>query len=94
MVKKTYLSIIQDEKTANQFHKFCKIWYDENAEIPKTSSMYLTREEANKMNEIYSKFENITFKESRGGGGYTVIGEETLNSYLRYHSGIHYKWFK
>lgn len=94
MVKKTYLSIIKDEETANLFHKFCKCWYDENAEIPKESNMYLTKIQADKMNEIYTQFETFTFRESRGGKGYTAIGEENINSYLQYHSGIHYKWFK
>lgn len=94
MVKKTYLNIIHNEETANLFHKFCKCWYDEKAEIPKTSNMYLTKEQADRMNEIYLQFENIIFTESRAGGGRIVIGEENINSYLQYHSGIHYKWFK
>lgn len=94
MVKKTYLNIIQNEETADLFHKFCKCWYDDNTEIEKTCSMYLTKEQADRMNEIYLQFENITFKESRNGGGYSVIGESNINSYLQYHSGIHYRWFQ
>lgn len=46
------------------------------------------------LNEIYNQFDKIVFKESRSGGGYTAIGWENINSYLSYHSGIHYKWFK
>lgn len=47
-----------------------------------------------KMKRIYDQLEKIVFKESRGGKNYQSIGWENGNSYLRYHSGIIYKWFK
>jgi len=43
---------------------------------------------------IYDKFNNIVFRETRGNSVSRAIGWENINSYLRYHSGIHYKWFK
>ena len=46
------------------------------------------------MRVIYDTFQHIVFKESRGDGRSRAIGWENINSYLRYHSGIIYEWFK
>ena len=46
------------------------------------------------MQTLNNNLSKIVFKESRGGSGYTSIGWENGESYLRYHSGIFYKWFK
>ena len=44
--------------------------------------------------KIHEAFEKIVFKESRGGKYSMAIGWENINSYLQWHSGIHYKWFE
>jgi len=46
------------------------------------------------MKAIYNKFDKIVFKETRGNSVSRAIGWENINSYLRYHSGIQYRWFK
>ena len=46
------------------------------------------------MKLIYDTFQHIVFKESRGSRQYSAVGWENINSYLRYHSGIIYEWFK
>jgi hypothetical protein len=45
------------------------------------------------MKDIKNRLELIVFKESRGDSNSRAIGWENGNSYLRYHSGIIYKWF-
>ena len=76
-VKKEYLKVIDDEQLAHDYQMY---------------NRYTTNKDK-LMEEIYNKFQKIVFKESRGGGGRTVIGWENINSYLDYHSGIFYKWF-
>ena len=79
MVKSEYMKLISDPETAEKFHMYNDI--TDRAESPDMAA-------------IYDRFERIVFKESRGGGGRSVIGWENINSYLQYHSGIHYKWFR
>ena len=43
---------------------------------------------------INKELNKIVFKESRGGKNFYSVGWENGNSYLRYHSGIGYRWFK
>lgn len=78
MVKTELMKILVDEETANKYHLWNSIIEPDNKE----------------MKAINEKLSQIVFKESRGGGGYTVIGWENGESYLRYHSGIFYRWFK
>ena len=76
-VKKEIMTILKDKETAYSFHEWNEFINPENT----------------KMKEIQSQLNNIVFKESRGGGQKTVIAWEDGESYLRYHSGIIYKWF-
>lgn len=77
-VKKVLMGILGDEETAHEHHLYNYPFTNDNE----------------KLNSLSLKLQNIVFKESRGGGGKTVIGWENGESYLRYHSGIIYKWFK
>ena len=43
---------------------------------------------------LNKELNKIVFKESRGGKNFYSVGWENGNSYLRYHSGIGYRWFK
>ena len=77
MVKKELMKILSNRETAVKYHLWNEISEPNNKE----------------MVELNNKIKNIVFIESRGGGGRTVIGWENGESYLRYHSGIIYKWF-
>lgn len=76
-VKNEIMAILKDKGTADKFHQWNEFIEPNNAE----------------MKAIQRQLNNIVFKESRGGDGKTVIGWENGESYLRYHSGIFYKWF-
>lgn len=78
MVKTELMKILSDGQTAEKYHLWNDIIEPDNLE----------------MKTIKEKLSKIVFKESRGGGGRFVIKWENGEGYLRYHSGIHYKWFK
>lgn len=78
-VKQKYMEFIDNRELAHEFH----LYHD-----------LTDRDKKPHLAKIYDSFERIVFKESRGGGGKCCIGWETINSYLQYHSGIIYKWFK
>ena len=78
MVKTELMKVLSDMGTAEKYHLWNNITDPDNKD----------------MQELNNKLSRRVFKESRGGGGYTVIGWENGESYLRYHSGIIYKWFK
>ena len=77
-VKKEIMTILKDERTALNYHNWNEFLNPENLE----------------MKELNTQLQNIVFKESRGGRGRQVIGWENGESYLRYHSGVIYNWFK
>ena len=77
-VKKVLMDILKDKETANKYHLWNEILEPNNEEMIK----------------IERQLENIVFKESRGGKNCYSIGWENGSSYLRYHSGIHYKWYR
>jgi hypothetical protein len=76
-VKKEILKILPTKKSAENFHSFNRIIDKGNKE----------------METIADRLNGIVFKEARGGGNRIVIGWETAETYLRYHSGIFYKWY-
>jgi len=78
MVKTELMKILGDIETAEKYHLWNKFTEPKNKE----------------MQTLNNNLSKIVFKESRGGSGYTSIGWENGESYLRYHSGIFYKWFK
>lgn len=77
MVKKELMAILGDIETASKYHNWNKITEPKNKE----------------MNELNDKLSKIVFKESRGSKNCKAIGWENGESYLRYHSGIFYRWF-
>lgn len=77
-VKKELMAILKDTETAYKYQKWNNILEPNNIE----------------MLNLENELKNIVFKESRGGKGFYSIGWENGESYLRYHSGIIYKWFK
>ena len=78
MVKSSIMEILKDKETANKYH----LWNE------------ITEPTNNEMLLLKRKLETIVFKESRGNSQNRAIGWENGESYLRYHSGIIYKWFK
>lgn len=77
-VKKTIMEVIKDRETYDRYNRY---------NYPFTTDQ-------KDLNELSKQLQKIVFKESRGGGGRSVIGWENANGYLTYHSGIGYKWFK
>ena len=78
MVKKELMKILGNIETANKYHSWNEFKEPNNKE----------------MRSLQNNLSQVVFKESRGGGGYSAIGWENGESYLRYHSGIIYNWFK
>lgn len=78
-VKKEYLKVIDNIQLAHEYHSYNDI----------TDS-----EKKPHLKEIHNQFQKIVFKESRGSANHRAIGWENLNTYLDYHSGIIYRWFK
>lgn len=76
-VKSEIMAIFGNGETAIEYHTWNNITDPGNT----------------KMLEIKRQLENLVFKESRGNSQYRAIGWETAESYLRYHSGIIYKWY-
>lgn len=76
-VKAEIMNVLKDKETAIKYHNWNEVSTPDNLQ----------------MKEIKNQLENIVFKESRGGGGRTAISWEDGESYLRYHSGIVYKWY-
>lgn len=69
--------ILGDKETAEKYHLY----------------NYPFTQHDERLNEIHHKLEKLAFKEARGNSHKMAIGWENGNSYLRYHSGIIYKWF-
>lgn len=76
-VKSKIMEVLKDRETADKFHRYNYPFTTDNPEL----------------NEIHHKLQSIVFKESRGNSQSRAIGWENGNSFLRYHSGIIYKWF-